>query len=131
MGGFGKWGLGLALAALLLAGCAREDTEGRARLAKIDADGQALDQALDALEVRLIADQSRVAMWSVLKERHQHVSALATQNASEHLNAMVRYFAKQEKRKRGARQRRVASVDPSDYGEGGGARKGTHLRHDQ
>lgn len=123
-----RWAV-LALAAALLAGCADHAAEDRARLAAIERDGQALDEAMDALEVRLLADQSRVALWSELKERHQHVSALATQNASEHLNAMVRYFARQQQRQKSARQRRVASVDPSERGEGGGARKGTHLRH--
>jgi hypothetical protein len=123
--------VGIAAAALVLAGCADREQEGRARLAQIEADGEALDQAADALEARLLADRARVALWSELKERHQHVSAIATQNADEHLNAMVRYFAKQERRGKRISHRRVASADPFAFGEGKGARKRTHLRHDK
>jgi hypothetical protein len=119
------------VAALLLAGCADRAGEDRARLAQIEADGEALTEAADALEARLLADRSRVALWSELKERHQHVSAIATHNSSEHLDAMVRYFAKQERRGKKLRHRRVASADPFAFGEGQGSRKRTHLRHDR
>lgn len=97
------------------------------RLARIEADGQALNAAADALETRLLADQSRVALWEELKDRHQHVSALATQNADAHLDAMVRYFSQQEERGRAIRHRRVASADPFDLGGGSGKRGRTHL----
>lgn len=123
-----RWGIAF-LAAALLAGCADRDAEDRARLAQIEADGQALNQAADALETRLLADQSRVALWEELKDRHQHVSALATQNADAHMDAMVRYFAKQEERGRAIHHRRVASADPFDFGEGSGKRQRTHLHH--
>jgi outer membrane murein-binding lipoprotein Lpp len=122
---------GIAVAALVLAGCANHHEEDRARLAQIEADGEALNQAADALEARLLADRARVALWSELKERHQHVSAIATDNANEHVEAMVRYFAKQERRGKRLRQRRVASADPFAFGEGKGSRKRTHLRHDK
>jgi hypothetical protein len=77
---------------MLLAGCRfgcgepRALVEARARWA---AEQRALDETLDALEERLLADQARVHFWAEMKERHASVSAVACANLAQHADSIA------------------------------------------
>ena len=43
-----------------------------------------VDQALDQLEERLLADQATVRFWREMRDRHESVTAIATVNAERH-----------------------------------------------
>ena len=106
---------GVMIAALmLLAGCrARCSGEPRALVearARWDAERQALDGQLDALEERLLADQARVRFWGEMKERHASVTAVACSNLAQHAERVAAY-EEQQRAKMGqvGRRHRVAA----------------------
>lgn len=85
------------------------DADARARLAAEIHDGEALNHAADQLEGRILETQANVHLWQEMAWRHQRVSALATQNADEHFQQMVRLFDyQQEKARKLKRPRSVA-----------------------
>ncbi len=99
----------LALALLVSAcGPSREDTQ--ARLATLEAEGDALTHAADALEERLLADHVRVSVWRELAERHKDVSEIACRNSDAHYDGMVRFLEEQEEKARGLKRHRVAAL---------------------
>lgn len=100
-------------AVMVLAGCRfgcgepRALVEARARWA---AEQRALDETLDALEERLLADQARVRFWGEMKERHASVSAVACSNLAHHAESVAAY-EEQQRDKMGhvTRRSRVAA----------------------
>ena len=115
----------LALAGVWLAGCGGPSrAEEKARLDQIEADGRALDGAADRLESRLLADQASVYLWQELAWRHRHVSAIATVNANEHLQGMLKLISRQQRKKHAMRRRRIAAVEAVEVG--GQARRHHH-----
>jgi hypothetical protein len=104
-------GIGWVLLAACLAGCADHSAEEHARLAQIEADGRALNEAADQIETRLLADQSSVVLWQELAERHKHVSAIATENANAHIEGIERFISRQDQKMASMKHRRIASAD--------------------
>jgi hypothetical protein len=111
--------IGWIALACLAAGCSgrRAEEQERARLAQIDADGRALDEAADNLESRLLADKAQVTLWKELAERHKHVSAIATENANTHLEGIERFISRQDEKMRAMKHRRIASAELFDTGD--------------
>ena len=109
--------LWLGIAGVWLVGCGGPSrAEEKARLAQIEADGRALQGAADTLESRLLADHASVYLWQELAWRHHHVSAIATVNANEHIQGMLRQIARQETKQRAMRRRRIAAVEAVEVG---------------
>jgi len=80
----------LAGAACMTLACGRSrGEEGRERLDELAQEGRELEGAFDRLEERLLVDRAQVDLWQELKVRHQHVSALATTNADDHIAAII------------------------------------------
>jgi hypothetical protein len=103
----------VGLSALGLWGCrGPSDAERRARLSAILEENRALNDSLDAVELRLMGDQTMVVMWQELGQRHRDVSELACHNLSGHLEAVARFIDSQEVRTGRMRTRVVAEVDP-------------------
>lgn len=103
--------LSLSMGALGTA-CVGEPTDGAARLAAIHSEAKGINDSLDQVEGRLLEDQSNVHLWAELKERHQHVSAVAVTNQNGHFAEMVRLLdAQQEKARKLHRPRAVAEND--------------------
>lgn len=109
-----RWGWGLAALASFAsaAGCAKPPAGAEARLAEVKQEAVQMDQALDLLEERLLGSQSNLQLWDEMARRHRNVSALACENAEEHLKEMARSQERQVG-KRGLKRRQVASVEPA------------------
>ena len=109
-----RWGWRLIVLAAVVwgAGCARPPAGAEARLAEVKQEAAQMDQALDLLEERLLGSQSNLQLWDEMARRHQNVSALACENAEEHLKEMTRSQERQAG-KRGLKRRHVASAEPS------------------
>jgi hypothetical protein len=101
----------MAVIALAGAGCAPPDAE--LRRARLDAERRNLEQSLDTLEDRLVANQARVRLWKELRARHESVSAVACASLDQHAEEMAR-------RQLGASGVRVAAA----ASEGAAARRG-------
>lgn len=110
-----RWGLGLAAVALWLAsGCAGPPEDAEARLAQLQAEEDRMDAALDAVETRLLGNQSKLHLWQEMERRHEQVSAIQCRVADEHLLAIAKQYEKNEAKARQlAKRRRMASVDAS------------------
>ncbi|HYO71072.1 MAG TPA: hypothetical protein VEU33_33830 [Archangium sp.] len=108
-----RWGLGLAAMALWLAsGCAEPPEDAEARLAQLEAEDKRMDAALDAVETRLLGNQSKMHLWQELERRHEQVSAVQCRVADAHLMAMAEHYEKQEAKARQlSKRRRMAAVD--------------------
>ncbi|WP_223639534.1 hypothetical protein [Corallococcus sp. EGB] len=94
-------------------GCGRPPDDSEARLAALEAEGKQMDQALDAVEDRLLGSQGRLAMWNELGRRHQEVSAIQCKVADAHMAAILKHEDKQNQKSRTLKQQRnpMASVD--------------------
>ncbi|HME90071.1 MAG TPA: hypothetical protein VKE49_01500 [Myxococcaceae bacterium] len=106
-----NWLLAGVAALASAAGCAKPPASANARLAEVKQEAAEMDRALDLLEERLLGAQSNLQLWSEMARRHQSVSALACENAEEHLREMAK---NQERKgeKRGLKRRHVASAEP-------------------
>ena len=100
----------------LAAGCdvgpSREE-EAR-RLEEIARDGDALTQAADDLEDRMLADQSNLLLWQELARRHKQVSAIATVNHSEHFSSMVELLEHQAEKARKLKRHHEAEAEADE-----------------
>ncbi len=97
------------LAMLVFAGCGERSAleSKRQRLAE---DRGALEQRLEQLETRLLADQARVRFWREMRDRHEGVAAVACTNLDRHAEGMALLQVKQrEKREALTRKNRVAA----------------------
>ena len=77
-------------------GCGGAPPPEEGRLREILEQGEALSQAADELEDRLLAGQANVFLWRELARRHQHISAVVTRTQTEHFASMVRMLERQE-----------------------------------
>lgn len=108
--------LGLAAVAgfAMSTGCGQSHEDSEARLAALEAEGKQMDQALDAVEDRLLGSQGRLAMWNELGRRHQEVSAIQCKVADAHMAAILKHEDKQNQKARMVkRPNPMASVDTS------------------
>src|SRR5512138_908201 len=96
----------VAVAAVACTGRAAIDSARQRR----DAERRTMDEQLDRLEERLLADQARVHFWQQMRERHESVSAVACVNLGRHAEGIALLDEKQrEKRDALARKNRVAT----------------------
>lgn len=75
---------------------------------------------LDRIESRLLMAQARQREWNELQRRHEQVSAIACENVSEHVAAMIRHEERQlekSRRKRAAARRETVIEARSVPGE--------------
>lgn len=79
----------------------------RARLASEHAERMS---DLDRLESRLLAAQAKQREWHELQGRHERVSAIACENASEHVAAMVRHDQRQEEKRRSTKRTKLSEA---------------------
>ncbi len=104
-----RLGLAVAVVALALVACTGRGALDVARQRR-DAERRSLDEQLDRLEERLLADQARVHFWQQMRERHESVSAVACVNLGRHAEGIALLDEKQrEKRDALARKNRVAA----------------------
>ncbi|RKH57089.1 hypothetical protein D7V93_18970 [Corallococcus llansteffanensis] len=104
-------GLAAVLGLTVSTGCGQSPEDSEARLAVLEAEGKQMDQALDAVEDRLMGSQGRLAMWNELGRRHQEVSAIQCKVSDAHLAAMMKHLDKQDQKARTVKQRNsMASV---------------------
>ncbi|RKH46432.1 hypothetical protein D7X96_17660 [Corallococcus interemptor] len=106
-------GLAATVGLAVSTGCGGQSPEdSEARLAVLEAEGKQMDQALDAVEDRLLGSQGRLAMWNELGRRHQEVSAIQCKVADAHMAAILKHEDKQNQKARMVKQRNsMASVD--------------------
>jgi len=86
--------------------CGISAEEERARRAALAAEGRALERAADAVEARLLAGETRLAVWHELAARHQQVSEVSCRVADAHFQDMTRLFEEQAEKGRGMRRTR-------------------------
>lgn len=78
-----------AAAALAASGCAASP-DAEVRRARLEAERRTLEESLDTLEERLLANQARVRLWKELRSRHESVSAVACASLDQHAEEMAR-----------------------------------------
>lgn len=100
----------IVLAALASSGCSSPPDEAVERLAEVRRSGEELDRSVKELEGRLLGIQANVLLWQELARRHRQVSAIAIVNQTEHLEAMLKLFDKQQEKSRKHRRRRTAAA---------------------
>lgn len=104
-----RLGLVMAVAVLAIAACSGRGALELARQRR-DVERRSMDEQLDQLEERLLADQARVHFWQQMRERHESVSAVACANLGRHAEGIALLDEKQrEKRDAQARKNRVAA----------------------
>ena len=114
-----SWTWAALLVAPLASGCFEPSAEAKARLEQIKLEGRSFDAQLDAVEDRLLGNQTRVSIWQELGQRHQEVSALACANVVKHTDEMVVLRDKQAEKGRHRRSEAAREVLPTGAGVGG------------
>ena len=92
------------LLVLGLCGCGIYAEEERVRRDALAAEGRALEAAADAVEARLLAGETRLAVWHELAARHQQISEVSCRVADAHFQDMTRLFEEQAEKGRGMRR---------------------------
>lgn len=92
---------------MLGTGCFSAPPEAIARLEAVKAQGREMEASLDDVEERLLGNQASVHLWQEMGRRHRNVSAVACENAAQHVAAMEVHEDKQIKKKRRMRQQRM------------------------
>jgi hypothetical protein len=101
------------------AGCGISPAEEQARRDVLTAEGRALEAAADLVEARLLAGETRLAVWQELSARHQQISEVSCRVADAHFQDMARLFEEQAEKGRGMRRVRgwaTASEPPGGIG---------------
>ena len=99
----------MGLCLLFGTGCFDAPPEAKARLEKIRAEGEELNEAIDEVGGRLLGGRAVVSLWQEMGWRHRSVSAIACETAQTHVEAMVKHERKQDKRSRKIRRLARAS----------------------
>jgi len=86
------------------------------------AEGRALEAAADAVEARLLAGETRLAVWHELAARHQQVSEISCRIADAHFQDMARLFEEQAEKGRGMHRARAWANAAEPPGGIGGPR---------
>lgn len=90
----------MAAIAVGVVGCRGPSAEALNRLAETKRGEAELNQTLSDLEDRMLGVQATVQVWQELGRRHQQVSAIACENASQHLVAIERHVGHQQEKRR-------------------------------
>jgi hypothetical protein len=90
----------------LAAGCFEPPAEAVARLEALKAQGQAMDEALDEVEERLLGSRAMVSLWQEMAWRHRQVTEVACQNVAGHVEAMEKHLTRQTQRARRQQKQR-------------------------
>lgn len=114
-----SWTWAALLLTPLSSGCFEPSDEAKARLEQIKVEGKAFDAQLDAVEDRLLGNQTRVSLWQELGQRHQDVSALACANVVKHADEMVVLREKQAEKVRHHRGQLASDEPLAGAGVGG------------
>jgi hypothetical protein len=77
----------LVTAVLVLAACGSGEDE--LRRAQLRAEGRNLEETMQRLEDRLLANQARVRFWRELRERHESVTAISCASQDAHAVEMA------------------------------------------
>ena len=110
----------VCLVLIVCAACGVPPAEERARREALTAEGQALERAADAVEARLLAGETRLAVWHELAARHQQISEISCRVADAHFQEMARLFEEQAEKGRGMhRNRALANAAEPPAGVGG------------
>ncbi len=102
--------LGFVMTALVaLCGCTdRSALDAKRQRWAVERRG--MEDQLDQMEERLLADQARVHFWQQMRERHESVSAVACVNLGRHAEGIALFDEKQRlKRDERAKKNRVAT----------------------
>ncbi len=100
----------LAAIAIVLAACApRPTAQVTRRDTALDEELHRLDEALDRVEDRLLANQSSVSFWDELRDRHETVSEVTCSNLGAHAQAIERFLEVQREKGRANTKNRLAS----------------------
>ena len=112
--------IGLLLLLVACPACGISPAEERSRRETLAAEGRALEAAADAVEARLLAGETRLAVWHELAARHQQVSEISCRIADAHFQDMARLFEEQAEKGRGMpRARAWANAAEPPGGIGG------------
>ncbi len=98
-----------AIARVLGAGAPRPTAQVTRRDTALDEELHRLDEALDRVEERLLANQASVFLWDDLRDRHETVSELTCSNLGEHAQAMEKFLVLQREKGRANAKNRLAS----------------------
>ena len=104
---------------VLCCGCGISPAEERARREALAAEGKALESAADLVEARLLAGETRLAVWKELAARQREVTEVACRVNDVHFQDMARLFEEQAEKGRGKRRVRGwanASEPPGGIG---------------
>ncbi|MGZ6134620.1 MAG: hypothetical protein ACXWK9_09170 [Myxococcaceae bacterium] len=108
------------LVLVLCSGCGISAAEERARREALAAEGKALENAADLVEARLLAGETRLAVWNELAARQREVTEVACRVNDVHFQDMARLFEEEAEKGRGKRRGRGwASAREGDPGMGG------------
>jgi len=99
--------IGLLFLLVACTACGISPAEERSRREALAAEGRALEAAADAVEARLLAGETRLAVWHELAARHQQVSEISCNIADAHFQDMARLFEEQAEKGRGMRRARA------------------------
>jgi len=102
--------------------CGISPAEERSRRETLAAEGRALEAAADAVEARLLAGETRLAVWHELAARHQQVSEISCRIADAHFQDMARLFEEQAEKGRGMHRARAWANAAEPPGGIGGPR---------
>lgn len=101
-------------------GCGISPAEERARREALAVEGKALDAAADLVEARLLAGETRLAVWNELSARREQVTEVACRVNDVHFQDMARLFEEQAEKGRGKRRTRGwATAREAEPGMGG------------
>jgi len=114
--------IGLLLLLVACTACGISPAEERSRRETLAAEGRALEAAADAVEARLLAGETRLAVWHELAARHQQVSEISCRIADAHFQDMARLFEEQAEKGRGMRRARAWANAAEPPGGIGGPR---------
>jgi hypothetical protein len=93
----------MAVMAIGGVGCRGPSAEALNRLAETKRGEAELNQVLSDLEERMLGVQATVQVWQELGRRHRQVSAIACENAGQHLDAIERHAEHQHGKQHGKR----------------------------
>ena len=114
--------IGLLLLLVACPACGISPAEERSRRETLAAEGRALEAAADAVEARLLAGETRLAVWHELAARHQQVSEISCRIADAHFQDMARLFEEQAEKGRGKHRARAWANAAEPPGGIGGPR---------
>jgi hypothetical protein len=114
--------IGLLLLLVACPACGISPAEERSRRETLAAEGRALEAAADAVEARLLAGETRLAVWHELAARHQQVSEISCRIADAHFQDMARLFEEQAEKGRGMHRARAWANAAEPPGGIGGPR---------